>query len=120
VTESDQPYVAVIFSSQSTGVDVAGYEETAVRMETLAATQPGYLGIESVRGADGFGITVSYWSTEDDARAWKRHSEHLLAQRAGRSTWYESYRVRIATVTRDYSYDAAHGTDDTPTDTPNR
>lgn len=111
---SDDHYIAVIFSSQSTGVDVAEYEETAVRMETLAATQPGYLGIDSVRGADGFGITVSYWSSEDDARAWKRHSEHLLAQQTGRSTWYETYRVRIATVTRDYSYDAAHGSDPAP------
>lgn len=111
MSDATPPYVAVIFSSRRTGADPVGYDETAARMEELAATQPGYVGIESARDPDGFGITVSYWSTEEDARGWKRHSEHLLAQQEGRSTWYEQYRVRVATVTREYSYHAAHGSD---------
>lgn len=106
MTRAHEPYVAVIFSSRHSGTDVAGYAETAARMEALAAEQPGYLGVESARGPDGFGITVSYWRTEDDARAWKRESEHLLAQGAGRAVWYDRYRVRVASVTREYSYDA--------------
>jgi heme-degrading monooxygenase HmoA len=110
VTGTDEPYVAVIFSNTHSGVDAAAYDETAARMVELAAEQPGFRGIESARGRDGFGITVSYWATEDDARAWKRQEEHLVAQRQGRSTWYRSYRLRVATVTREYSYDA--GADD--------
>ena len=35
-------------------------------MVELAATQPGFLGIDSTRGDDGFGITVSYWRSEAD------------------------------------------------------
>lgn len=84
--------------------DAAEYDATAEAMETLAAMQPGYLGIESARGADGFGITVSYWATAADAQAWKRVAEHQVAQRRGRDEWYASYRVRVADVTRDYSY----------------
>lgn len=110
------PYVAVIFSSLHTGERSAEYDAVAGRMEELAAEQPGYLGIESARGADGFGITVSYWRNEDDARAWKRHSEHLAAQATGRTTWYERYRVRVATVTRDYSYAAGMDVDATVDD----
>ena len=53
------PYYAVIFSSQRIDRD-DGYEKMAKEMERLAAQQPGLLGIESVRAADGFGITVSY------------------------------------------------------------
>lgn len=106
MSTAGEPYVAVVFSSVHTGAATEEYAATAARMEELAAEQPGYLGIESARGVDGFGITVSYWRTEDDARAWKRQSEHLLAQQAGRATWYRRYRVRVATVTRDYSYDA--------------
>jgi len=34
------------------------------RMFELAATQSGFLGVESVRDAVGFGITVSHWSSE--------------------------------------------------------
>ena len=51
-----QPYTAVIFSSRHTGIDETGYADTAAEMERLAAEQPGFRGIESARGADGFGI----------------------------------------------------------------
>lgn len=108
MSAADEPYVAVIFSSVRTGADEEGYSATAERMEALAAEQPGYLGIESARGADGFGITVSYWRTEGDARAWKRQSEHLVAQADGRTRWYSQYRVRVATVTREYAREPAH------------
>ena len=75
------------------------------RMAELAAQQPGYLGVESARGADGFGITVSYWKDEASARAWKQVGEHLGAQALGRSRWYEAFEARIATVTRAYGMD---------------
>lgn len=95
------PYVAVIFSSIRTAGD-HGYGATAQRMEELAAEQPGYLGIESARGEDGFGITISYWIDDLSARAWKRVAEHAEAQRRGRDEWYASYTVRVATVSREY------------------
>jgi heme-degrading monooxygenase HmoA len=98
----DPPYVAVIFTSVQ-GADTEGYGETAERMEELAAQQPGYLAIESVRDpGTGFGITVSYWRTEADATAWKGVAEHTEAQRIGRERWYESYAVQVAAVTRAY------------------
>jgi hypothetical protein len=49
------PYYAVIFTSQRTSGD-QGYGLMAERMLELAARQPGFLGVESVRGADGFGM----------------------------------------------------------------
>jgi heme-degrading monooxygenase HmoA len=94
------PYTAVIFTSVRTGADDVGYAETAEAMERLAAQQPGYLGIESAK--ERLGITVSYWASADDARAWKAVAEHQLAQQRGRDTWYRTYRVRVATVEREY------------------
>jgi glutathione S-transferase len=73
-------------------------------MDELAAQQPGYLGIESVRSETGDGITVSYWTDDDAARAWKANAEHLLAQEHGRARWYDRYRLRVATVQREYSF----------------
>lgn len=96
------PYVAVIFSSQRSDEDPSGYEAAAAAMERLGAAQPGFLGLESARGADGFGITVSYWRDAACARAWKAVAEHLGAQRLGRERWYRSYRVRVAEVAREY------------------
>src|SRR5437764_332849 len=66
----EPPYYAVVFTTLRTPDDPDGYAETAARMEELAARQPGYLGVESVRGADGVGITVSYWASLEAVRAW--------------------------------------------------
>jgi heme-degrading monooxygenase HmoA len=105
----EPPYVAVIFRSVQTS-DSAGYGETADRMDDLAARQPGYLGVESVRDpSTGAGITVSYWRTEEAAAAWKRVAEHAEAQRAGRERWYRRYRVEVATVTRAYGFERDAG-----------
>lgn len=93
------PYYAVIFSNHRTEGD-HGYAEMADRMVELAAEQPGFLGIESVR--DGLGITVSYWDSLDAIRNWKRNAEHREAQRLGHETWYSTFKVRIAKVERDY------------------
>ena len=98
------PYIAVIFTNRRTDLDESGYGEMAVEMERLAAQQPGYLGIESVRSVDGTGITVSYWTDHAAATAWKRQTDHLGAQRLGRERWYDEYRVRVATVEREYSF----------------
>jgi heme-degrading monooxygenase HmoA len=96
------PYYAVIFPSLRTPGD-RGYEETAGRMQELAKTMPGYLGIESARSADGFGITVSYWRDEASIAQWKRHMDHALAQEQGKREWYQHYELRIARVERAYS-----------------
>lgn len=96
------PCYAVIFSSQRNAEDAAGYEATAGRMVALATQQPGFLGVESARGADGFGITVSYWASEEAIAAWRRHAEHTLAREQGRTGWYEAFQLRVARVERAY------------------
>jgi heme-degrading monooxygenase HmoA len=97
----DPPYFAVIFTSRRTAVD-DGYGAMADRMVELASRQPGFLGVESARGADGLGITVSYWASEADIVAWKANSEHRIAQTAGNRKWYEHFEVRVARVERAY------------------
>jgi heme-degrading monooxygenase HmoA len=93
------PYYAVIFTSLRTEGDL-GYSAMAEAMVKLAATQPGFLGIESAR--EGLGITVSYWDSLDSIAAWKQNSAHLVAQQRGREVWYEQFKVRICRVERDY------------------
>lgn len=101
----EPPYTAVIFTSVRTEGD-QGYAVMARRMDALAAEQPGHLGIESAHEGD-FGFTVSYWVDEAAAAAWKQVAEHLVAQERGRDVWYADYRVRVATVTREYGPDRA-------------
>ena len=96
------PYYAVIFTSRRREGD-HGYGATADRMVELAALQPGYLGVETVRDASGLGITVSYWETEAAIAAWRRDAEHTLARERGRRDWYAHYELRVAKVERAYA-----------------
>jgi heme-degrading monooxygenase HmoA len=93
----EPPYFAVVFSSLRTPGD-QGYEAMAARMVELAAQQPGFLGVESARGEDGFGITVSYWASRAAIDAWRDQLEHRRAQRLGIEKWYEHFQIRIAQV----------------------
>jgi heme-degrading monooxygenase HmoA len=102
-----QPYYAVIFTSQRTDADDPGYGTMADRMVELARVQPGFLGIESARGADGMGITVSYWRSEEDIRNWHANAEHQAAQRLGYERWYASFRLRVCRVEREYGFPGA-------------
>lgn len=95
----EPPYYAVIFSNHRTEGD-NGYAEMAGRMAELAKSQPGYLGMESVR--EDLGITVSYWESLESIANWKKNTEHLEAQRLGHQKWYSTFRVRVAKVEREY------------------
>ncbi len=95
----DPPYYVAVFSSQRSPGD-GGYGAMSARMVELARVQPGFLGMESVRTADGHGITLSYWESLEAIQAWKRDTEHVEAQRLGRERWYERYALRIGRIER--------------------
>lgn len=95
---------AVIFSSQRRGDDGREYAESTKVTEELAAKMPGFLGMESARGTDGFGITVSYWESLEAIRAFRDDPEHKAAQRRGRESFYERYEVRVCNVERGYKF----------------
>lgn len=124
-TESDRrerlpepPYFAVIFTSvrradaESEAGEVSaggaeappGYDAMAQRMLELARQQPGFLGVESARGVDGLGITVSYWESDEAIRRWRDNAEHRVAQVLGREQWYASFTLRVAKVERTWEF----------------
>lgn len=97
-----KPYYAVIFTSTRTNSN-DGYAEMARYMEKLATQQPGFLGVESARG--DIGITVSYWESLEAIANWKANTDHLAAQQKGIEDWYDSYKVRVCLIEREYSFE---------------
>ena len=97
----EPPYYAVIFSSINTE-NIKDYSEIAVLMVELASQQEGFLGIESARNE--LGITVSYWKDLDSIKKWKENSQHSIVRERGKKDWYQSYKIRIAKVERDYEF----------------
>ena len=111
-------YFAVISTAQRSLSGDYIYDITLDRMVLMARCQPGFLGVESVRGDDGIGITVSYWVDRDAIANWRQQAEHLAAQALGRQEFYDWYRVRVAEVVAERAFiasnivDAAEGAGD--------
>ncbi|MFN7878122.1 MAG: antibiotic biosynthesis monooxygenase family protein [Pirellula sp.] len=73
----------------------------AARLRDLALNEFGCL--ESHAVAEGINeVALSYWPSEANIQAWKAHPEHVLAQARGKESWYESYSVQVATISREY------------------
>lgn len=96
------PYYAVIFTSVRT-TEEKGYEDMAEKMMQLAKQQPGFLGLEAARNHTG--ITVSYWINEESIKLWRNNFEHRIAQKMGKEIWYQSFKIRVVKVERDYGFE---------------
>lgn len=97
--------IAVIFCAQRTSEDDSGYAKAAEAMETLAARQDGYRGMDHSRSEDGSGITVSYWANDTAAKAWRDNPEHAVIRDEGRAKWYDSYSLHVASIERSYDWE---------------
>lgn len=95
------PYYAVIFTSQLSS-ETDDYEIVADEMVKLAAQQPGFIDVESVRNEAGFGITISYLESLEAIKQWKEHASHTIARKRGREQWYEQFHTRICLVESEY------------------
>ena len=96
--------IAIIFCAQRTGADEEAYQSAAAAMSALAAQQPGYLGEDHARSADGMGITVSYWHDDASAKAWRNHPDHEVIREQGRGKWYSEYSLHVARIERGYDW----------------
>ncbi|KAK7203167.1 hypothetical protein BZA70DRAFT_83852 [Myxozyma melibiosi] len=85
------------------------YAATSDAMLELARKQPGFLSVYSARDPVSLeGITVSYWKTLDDVRAFRREDEHRRAQARGKKEWYSWYKVVISKVERTYGFESVN------------
>ncbi|MFK3667422.1 antibiotic biosynthesis monooxygenase family protein [Ochrobactrum teleogrylli] len=50
-------------------------------------------------------LSLSFWRDEEAVRAWRNLPSHRIAQAQGRGGVFENYRLRVASVLRDYGLD---------------
>jgi len=92
---------AVIFRAEINKLD-SRYAEIASRMRDLAITKYGCSEFTSVTEGSQE-IAISYWQDQEQIKKWKEDSEHLAAQKLGKSNWYKFYKVQIVEIIREYS-----------------
>lgn len=75
--------------------------------EHLAGT-PGFISIErfqSLTDPEKL-LSLSFWEDEAAVKEWRNLEEHRIAQAKGRNSLFKDYRIRVGSISRDYSMSA--------------
>jgi len=97
--------IAVIFEVSIPNGRRHHYLELAAQLKAELEEVPGFVGVERFESLSEPGkmLSLSFWHDEDAVRTWRNQAIHRAAQAKGRAGIFESYRIRVAEVIRDYS-----------------
>ncbi|PSW16190.1 antibiotic biosynthesis monooxygenase [Photobacterium rosenbergii] len=100
--------IAVIFEVQVAEGKTSEYLDIANEIRPLLAGIEGFISIERFQSLTNEGkvLSLSFWRDEESIKQWRRIESHRLAQAKGRNGVFESYRLRVAGVIRDYGMDS--------------
>ena len=96
--------IAVIFELEPRPGAAQRYFELAAALRPELESIDGFISVERFESlaTPGRFLSLSFWRDEDAVRTWRCHGMHRRAQQAGRSDVLAGYRLRVATVVRDY------------------
>ena len=96
--------IAVIFELQPRPGAAPRYFELAAALKVELLAIDGFISVERFESVSQPGrfLSLSYWRDEAAVRSWRCHGMHRQAQQAGRSAMLAGYRLRVASVLRDY------------------
>lgn len=96
--------IAVIFEVWPADGQMQTYLNLAATLRPDLEKIDGFLSIERFESLAQPGkiLSLSFWRDEDAVRRWREFEAHRDAQRAGRAGVFRDYRLRVASVIRDY------------------
>jgi heme-degrading monooxygenase HmoA len=96
--------IAVIFEVELQPGRSADYLQIAESLYPIVTAIDGFISIERFESLTNPGkiLSLSLWRDEAAVDTWRKVAEHRQAQHAGRSEIFSDYRLRIASVIRDY------------------
>ncbi len=96
--------LAVIFEVWPKDDGRDDYFATAADLKPLLQDVDGFISVERFQSLmdPTKVLSVSFWRDEEALQAWRRVAEHRLAQADGRDRLFKDYRLRVASVVRDY------------------
>ena len=96
--------IAVIFEVWPVEGDAKKYLDLAGELRPLLENIEGFISIErfeSVATKEKY-LSLSFWRDEEAIRTWRNMEEHRKVQAKGRNSVFTEYRIRVASVMRDY------------------
>ena len=99
--------IAVIFEFVPAEGRFPDYMAIVDTLREDLAKADGFIGLERFESitAKGKFLSLQFWRDEEAVRKWRNLQKHREAQKKGRGGIFKSYRLRIATVLRDYEMD---------------
>ncbi|MDL2356255.1 MAG: antibiotic biosynthesis monooxygenase [Pseudomonadota bacterium] len=96
--------IAVIFEVEPSPEGHATYLDQAARLRADLEKMDGFISVERFQSLHNAGklLSLSFWRDEASVRAWREHAGHRAAQAQGRAGVFAHYRLRVASVLRDY------------------
>jgi heme-degrading monooxygenase HmoA len=96
--------IAVIFEVVPAPGAKQGYLDLAASLRPELEKIDGFISIERFASLSNEGkiLSLSIWRDEDALRQWRQFEGHRLAQARGREGIFADYRLRVASVLRDY------------------
>jgi heme-degrading monooxygenase HmoA len=96
--------IAVIFEVWPEPDHRSEYFDLAAALKPQLETIDGFLSVERFESLTDKGkiLSLSFWRDEDAVARWRNLAEHRAAQAKGRGGIFANYRLRIASVVRDY------------------
>jgi len=100
--------IAVIFEVIPAPGRRQQYLDIAAALRPELERQDGFISIERFASLtqEGKVLSLSYWRDEDAVKRWRQFEGHRLAQARGRNGVFADYRLRVASVLRDYGMSA--------------
>ncbi len=96
--------IAVIFEVWPAEGEMGHYLDIAAELRPLLDEIDGFISIERFESLTEPGkvLSLSFWRDETALETWRQLETHRSAQRLGRSSVFRDYRLRVASVIRDY------------------
>ena len=96
--------IAVIFEVWPANGRKDDYLAVAASLRAELETIDGFISVERFQSLTDSTklLSLSIWRDEDAVRTWRNTADHRKAQAAGRGGIFADYRLRIASVVRDY------------------
>ena len=96
--------IAVIFEVEPRAGHEHRYFEFAAELRPILEQFDGFLSVERFESLTTKGryLSLSFWRDEAAVCRWRNQPTHRQGQQEGRSVVFDHYRLRVATVSRDY------------------
>ena len=102
--------IAVIFEVWPAEGRKDEYLSLAARMRDELMKSDGFVSIERFESLyeEGKLLSLQFWRDEESVRKWRERLDHRRMQAMGRNHMFKDYRLRVASVLRDYSLQDRH------------